>query len=544
MVALVPLTTSGPADVPPGPLPSELEPDADGVAFAVALAAAAVVPDADSSPEAPEETLVPPAPLFLDRAPSPPETFDPDANDDAIRAAAPHPDGASRQEFAPAMAEAPAGQALTGPRASGDIDASHSARPTFESKGRPISEAEASSRGPTGEEAAFVRPADDSAGRAPNVDARSDDAWQPGERAGAPPGVADGAENAGRVAGTTVDSRSESRNASVTGPGVPARPLATAGAPPHARTNADAEERATREPGPEPAPAEAVAHGSSARPGTLRVRAATVMSDSAALDRAAGAGANLPVDATAVSRDGAAPDSPVHAPAHRRAETVIVSSDTAQGGTARAATDPRGHLATVADVRVAPPRPALQDAFSGDDVQRGPGHDLATPLPAAVPPVRVPGALAPMTVLPGDAAGLPLLVPGPSVVSSYAMMHPYERAENIGRLVQSMRVLVRDGASEATIRLRPEHLGDVNISLRVDGRSVSAVVRAEAAGVREWLQLQHESLRQSLALHGLSLDRLDVEPDERRERREHDEEQPRRPRPRPLDPGARFDVIV
>ena len=159
---------------------------------------------------------------------------------------------------------------------------------------------------------------------------------------------------------------------------------------------------------------------------------------------------------------------------------------------------------------------------------------------------RVSGPAAPLPLTLADAtSGMAQPPPGPSPAGPYSMMTPEERAGNLGRLVQSMRVLVRDGISEAVVRLRPEHLGEVSISLRLDGRSVSAVVRADTAGVREWLQSQHDVLRQGLALQGLDLEKLDVEPDDRRRGAGHqDPEEPRRERPRDSDSEARFVVTA
>lgn len=117
--------------------------------------------------------------------------------------------------------------------------------------------------------------------------------------------------------------------------------------------------------------------------------------------------------------------------------------------------------------------------------------------------------------------------------------------DNFGRLVQTMRVQLKDGISEATVRLRPEHLGEVNISIRVDGKVVSAIVHAESAGVREWLQSQESALRASLSEQGLQLDRLHVQRDPRHDRREHPSQEPKRSRPRhPAGPDARFEVMV
>ncbi len=86
-------------------------------------------------------------------------------------------------------------------------------------------------------------------------------------------------------------------------------------------------------------------------------------------------------------------------------------------------------------------------------------------------------------------------------------------AENLSRLVQSMRVQARDGVSEASVRLNPEHLGEVTIAIRIDAGTVTAVVRAEAGDVRQWLRGQEDSIRQALAEQGLTLDEFVVEQD-------------------------------
>jgi flagellar hook-length control protein FliK len=120
---------------------------------------------------------------------------------------------------------------------------------------------------------------------------------------------------------------------------------------------------------------------------------------------------------------------------------------------------------------------------------------------------------------------------------------PEDRAENITRLVQTMRVMSKDGISEATIRLRPDHLGEVSIAIRVDGRNVTATVQAESRNVREWLQSQEDSLRSNLSQQGLSLDKLQVQRDPKHDRREQQHEQQPRPRyRRPQDVEARFEV--
>src|SRR4030095_3924295 len=80
------------------------------------------------------------------------------------------------------------------------------------------------------------------------------------------------------------------------------------------------------------------------------------------------------------------------------------------------------------------------------------------------------------------------------------------------QLVQSMRMQFRDGIGEAVLRLKPEHLGSVSISLRVENRGLKAHVQADMPAVRQWLESQQDTLRSALAEHGLRLDRLYVEP--------------------------------
>ena len=120
-----------------------------------------------------------------------------------------------------------------------------------------------------------------------------------------------------------------------------------------------------------------------------------------------------------------------------------------------------------------------------------------------------------------------------------------EAEENLQQLIQTMRVAARSGGWEATVHLKPEHLGEVSISLRVDGRNVSASVQAEAAGVREWLRAQEESVRSGLAEHGLQLERFVVDRDGRQQHHEQAEEQPQRRAPRrQAVPSERFEVVV
>lgn len=124
---------------------------------------------------------------------------------------------------------------------------------------------------------------------------------------------------------------------------------------------------------------------------------------------------------------------------------------------------------------------------------------------------------------------------------------PEESTANIDSMVQTMRVMVRETVSEATLHLHPEHFGEVTIQVRVDGKSVSAIVNTESSGVREWLQGQESTLRNGLSEHGLQLDRLVVQRDGRHDRRQQGqpEQGPRRRRTRDdADAQQTFEVSV
>jgi flagellar hook-length control protein FliK len=96
----------------------------------------------------------------------------------------------------------------------------------------------------------------------------------------------------------------------------------------------------------------------------------------------------------------------------------------------------------------------------------------------------------------------------------------------VAQLVQSMRVQFRDGIGEAVVRLKPEHLGAVQVSLKIENGAITATVQADVASVRHWLESQQETLRTSLAEQGLRLERFVVEADGQR-RAARDDAQPR-----------------
>jgi flagellar hook-length control protein FliK len=122
-------------------------------------------------------------------------------------------------------------------------------------------------------------------------------------------------------------------------------------------------------------------------------------------------------------------------------------------------------------------------------------------------------------------------------------------ADTVRQLVQTMRMQFRDGIGDAVVRLRPEHLGEVSISLRVDQQSVSATVHAEVAAVRQWLESQEASLRSGLAEQGLHLEKFVVREDPQQQQQQADQEEARRRnrqarRQRDNEGEPRFEITV
>jgi flagellar hook-length control protein FliK len=103
------------------------------------------------------------------------------------------------------------------------------------------------------------------------------------------------------------------------------------------------------------------------------------------------------------------------------------------------------------------------------------------------------------------------------------------------------------GTTEARVQLKPEHLGNLNITLKVEHNQVTATIQADVAAVRRWIESHESSLRQALSEQGLQLASLVVRPDdEQASSDEHNGERPgRQPRRRSWrDEEQTFEVLV
>jgi hypothetical protein len=116
------------------------------------------------------------------------------------------------------------------------------------------------------------------------------------------------------------------------------------------------------------------------------------------------------------------------------------------------------------------------------------------------------------------------------------------------QVVKAVSLAWKDGVGEAKIRLTPEHLGEVVVSLKVERGQVVAHVNAETDGVRAWIESHQQELRDGLSGQGLQLDRLVVTADGRRQQQPREDTPNRQRQAGPGTPvrqdAPRFEINV
>jgi flagellar hook-length control protein FliK len=112
-------------------------------------------------------------------------------------------------------------------------------------------------------------------------------------------------------------------------------------------------------------------------------------------------------------------------------------------------------------------------------------------------------------------------------------------------IVRTLTLQRREGGGEAHLRLQPDHLGELSVTLRVDGARVTAILRADSPVVRAWVQAHQQELRSALEDQGLTLDRLVVDPDsDGRHDRQGNPAHDRRPQNRRRSPASQFEALM
>ncbi|MCC7124558.1 MAG: flagellar hook-length control protein FliK [Acidobacteria bacterium] len=198
-----------------------------------------------------------------------------------------------------------------------------------------------------------------------------------------------------------------------------------------------------------------------------------------------------------------------------------------------------------ASVERGPVRPAMMPLLSFDDVaaaERKPAPRAAALLSAVLAQSQqnTPVAFTP----PATASA--------SLTDARALQETLDQALP-SQLIESIRVQGQQGAGSATVRLRPDHLGEVTVAIAVVNGRVSASVDASSPAVRQWVETNEGLLRDRLAEQGLQLDRLVVTSEEtpsdsrdRERRQSREEEAPAPParRPRADADAPRFEIVL
>jgi hypothetical protein len=130
----------------------------------------------------------------------------------------------------------------------------------------------------------------------------------------------------------------------------------------------------------------------------------------------------------------------------------------------------------------------------------GPSAKPATDLPFVGSLLRV------SNPVPAGQFGVSSVSQAPVAGQPQAAELPDAPADLGNQLVKGIRLAWKDGTGEARLRLNPEDLGEVLVSIKVTRGEVSATLQSETAGVRAWLEQHAHVLKSALAQQGLHLD--------------------------------------
>jgi flagellar hook-length control protein FliK len=214
----------------------------------------------------------------------------------------------------------------------------------------------------------------------------------------------------------------------------------------------------------------------------------------------------------------AAPAGPVATP-HPAASVEPLAADRHSPRAGRSLQDAPVPSRTVAPQEtLTMPLAASESKTAGDwSGQGGSDHGFAGP-ETSRPAVASSGQLLAGFLVPApvaDMAASPSEVAPATVAADTSRSQDVGQANLEGQLVQTMRTLWRGGVGEARVTLKPEYLGAITISLRLEGGGLQAHLRVEDPQVAAWVQANESLLKAGLAGQGLTLERLVVSDDSR-----------------------------
>ena len=156
--------------------------------------------------------------------------------------------------------------------------------------------------------------------------------------------------------------------------------------------------------------------------------------------------------------------------------------------------EPAAAVALSETAAVVRPAAAAHQTFADHDAQRA---------------VRI------LTNAPARGAGSPSLMTESAAASieSYASLERSTLPQLSSRVIESMRIQLNAGGGQVEIRLNPESLGSVKVSIAVDHGSVKATVTAGTPAALEALRADAVRLRHALEEHGLRLDEFELRED-------------------------------
>lgn len=320
-------------------------------------------------------------------------------------------------------------------------------------------------------------------------------------------------------------------------------------------------------PGPEPAPALALAPA----PGPAPVRTPVPEALPAPASTSAPASAPAPAPAPASAPGAASGAAPAAAPAQSAPATAqfrtapVVAVETPQKGKRTEPSVDRVNHSGVARVATPHQQPAAAAPRVVDDPDIAP---VITAAPLVMPDAQVDAPQRVAESTPSTAPTVFSTGSGPQAPQSAQPVTPTvaqaplqamvptteDGAPVMPRLIEMMRWQAQEGGGQAELRLRPEFLGAVTVSIVVEHGAVKAIVSAETPAALEYLRAESSGLQEALEERGLTLDEFEVREESplAERRRDADDAPPRKetapPAPRrrvpDVDGEAVFNVLM